>query len=66
MKLPKQSQPVVRIPAPVAGDKGLSDVIKTATGKLGFDPCQGCERRAATLNRWVGFTPLRGPGPRSR
>ncbi len=35
---------------------GLGDVIKKATYAMGIKPCAGCERRAATLNRWVSFT----------
>jgi hypothetical protein len=36
-------------------DIGLGNVIKGATSYLGFKPCDGCERRAAALNRWIGF-----------
>ena len=32
---------------------GLGDVIKRATYAMGIKPCGGCERRAATLNRWM-------------
>ncbi len=58
MKIPKQAKPVLRIPAPVKGEKGLGDVVKTMTRAVGLDPCGGCQRRAAALNRWVGFTPV--------
>ncbi len=61
MKVPKQTEPVMRIPAPVGKAVGLGDVVKGVTRKLGFDPCAGCERRAAALNRWVAFTPISGP-----
>jgi hypothetical protein len=37
-------------------DVGLGDVIKRATSAIGFTPCGGCARRAATLNRWLVFT----------
>ncbi len=60
MKLPKQVEPVLRIPAPVKGATGLGDVIKRVTGAVGIDPCRGCQKRAAALNRWVGFKPLGG------
>lgn len=35
---------------------GLGDVIKHATGAIGIQPCGGCERRAAALNRWFVFS----------
>jgi hypothetical protein len=57
MKLPAQTKPVLRIPAPVHKSFGLGDVVKTVTQRLGFETCGGCERRAAALNRWVSFTP---------
>ena len=60
MRLPEQQKPVIRIPAPVKSEKGLGDVVKTVTGKMGFEPCGGCKKRAAALNRWVGFTPIHG------
>jgi hypothetical protein len=47
----------VRLPGFVAGKEvGLGDVIKHATSAVGIRPCVGCERRAATLNRWFVFT----------
>jgi hypothetical protein len=35
---------------------GLGDVIKRATSAIGIQPCSGCERRAAALNRWLVFS----------
>jgi hypothetical protein len=35
---------------------GLGDVIKRATASVGIKPCRGCEKRAATLNRWMTFS----------
>jgi len=35
---------------------GLGDVIKRATSVIGIRPCAGCQRRAATLNRWMRFS----------
>ncbi len=61
MKVPRQAEPVIRIPAPVKKAKGLGDVIKTMTGAVGIKACKGCRRRAAVLNRWVGFSPIGGP-----
>jgi hypothetical protein len=47
----------VRLPGfLVEGETGLGDVIKRATSAVGIQPCAGCERRAAALNRWVVFT----------
>ena len=60
MKLPTQAKPVIRIPAPLQKSVGLGDVVKGVTRKFGFDPCKGCLKRAATLNRWVAFVPYTG------
>ena len=35
---------------------GLGDVIKRASAVVGIRPCGGCDKRAATLNRWMTFT----------
>jgi len=35
---------------------GLGDLIKKATYAMGIQPCGGCERRAAALNRWMTFS----------
>jgi hypothetical protein len=43
---------------PLQQSIGLGDMIKGATRRLGIDPCRGCEKRAAALNRWIVFTPL--------
>ena len=52
----------VRLPGFVTDEEiGLGDVIKRTTSYLGLQPCGGCARRAALLNRWLAFT-----GPRSR
>ncbi|MDJ0841341.1 MAG: hypothetical protein QNK37_32825 [Acidobacteriota bacterium] len=61
MRLPNQSEPVERakivITAPVKDAVGLGDVVKKVTTKMGFKPCDGCNKRAQVLNRWVSFTP---------
>jgi hypothetical protein len=36
-------------------DAGLGDVLTRMTRSVGIRPCGGCERRAATLNRWFPF-----------
>jgi hypothetical protein len=47
----------VRLPGFITDEEiGLGDVIKRATYAMGMKPCGGCERRAAALNRWVGFS----------
>jgi hypothetical protein len=47
----------MRLPGFVAGKEvGLGDVIKRTTSAIGIPTCGGCERRAATLNRWLVFT----------
>ena len=57
-KTKSEPQPYrVRLPRFIT-DKvvGLGDVIKRVTYAIGVKPCGGCERRAATLNRWFVFT----------
>jgi hypothetical protein len=47
----------VRLPGFITDDEvGLGDVMKRATSYFGIQPCGGCQRRAAALNRWVVFT----------
>jgi hypothetical protein len=47
----------VRLPGFVDGEEvGLGDVIKRAAYAAGIEPCGGCQRRAAALNRWVVFS----------
>jgi len=47
----------VRLPGFLIEEEvGLGDVIKRATHAMGIKPCGGCERRAATLNRWMFFS----------
>jgi hypothetical protein len=52
----EKRSPRVRLPGFIADeDIGLGDVIKRMTYAVGIKPCGGCEKRAAALNRWVGF-----------
>lgn len=47
----------VRLPGfLVENETGLGDVIKRAISTIGIRPCNGCEHRAAALNRWVVLT----------
>lgn len=47
----------VRLPGFITDKEiGLGDVIKSTTSYMGIKPCGGCEKRAATLNRWLVFT----------
>jgi hypothetical protein len=47
----------VRLPGFIKEEEmGLGDVIKRVTYVMGIKPCAGCEKRAATLNRWMRFT----------
>jgi len=41
---------------------GLGDLIKRMTSAVGIKPCVGCERRAATLNRWLVLSGVGGKG----
>ncbi|HVO63797.1 MAG TPA: hypothetical protein VMT53_22935 [Terriglobales bacterium] len=46
----------VRLPGFLIEEEiGLGDLIKKTTYAMGIQPCGGCEKRAAALNRWVTF-----------
>lgn len=46
----------VRLPGLLVGEEtGLGDVVKRITYAVGIKPCDGCQQRAAALNRWVTF-----------
>jgi hypothetical protein len=57
---PKNDErPVHRVRLPgflIEEDIGLGDVIKKTTYAMGINPCSGCEKRAAALNRWMTFS----------
>jgi hypothetical protein len=48
----------VRLPGFLIEEEiGLGDTIKRVTYAMGVkQPCTGCEKRAATLNRWMRFS----------
>jgi hypothetical protein len=47
----------VRLPGFITGAEiGLGDAVKHVTYAVGIQPCGGCERRAAAMNRWMVFT----------
>ncbi len=47
----------VRLPGFLIEEEiGLGDAIKRVTYAMGIKPCGGCEKRAATLNRWMRFS----------
>jgi hypothetical protein len=54
----KERQPYrVRLPGFVSEEGiGLGDTVKQTTSLFGIRACGGCERRAATLNRWLVFS----------
>jgi hypothetical protein len=44
----------VRLPGFISDEElGLGDLVKRVTYAVGLRPCNGCERRAAALNRWM-------------
>ena len=48
---------VVRLPGFLVEEEiGLGDAIKRVTYAMGVQACSGCEKRAATLNRWIKFS----------
>lgn len=47
----------VRLPGFLIDEEiGLGDLIKKTTYAMGIQPCGGCEKRAAALNRWMTFS----------
>ena len=55
----KSERPAHRVRLPgflIEEEIGLGDVIKKTTYAMGIQPCSGCEKRAAALNRWMSFT----------
>ncbi len=47
----------VRLPGfLIEEDVGLGEVVKRVTYAMGIKPCNGCERRADALNRWMHFS----------
>lgn len=55
----KDEPPAHRVRLPgflIEEEIGLGDLIKKTTYAMGIQPCSGCEKRAATLNRWMAFT----------
>lgn len=63
-RLPKQAAGTSRYSVYVPGfaakkDIGLGEVIKKAASAVGFQPCDGCEQRAAALNQWLVFSARR-------
>ena len=47
----------VRLPGfLIEKEVGLGDLIKKTTYAMGIQPCGGCEKRAAALNRWMTFS----------
>ena len=55
----KSQRPAHRVRLPgflIEEEIGLGDLIKKTTYAMGIQPCSGCEKRAAALNRWMTFT----------
>jgi hypothetical protein len=40
----------------IEAEIGLGDAVKGITYAMGIKPCDGCEKRANALNRWMRFT----------
>jgi len=50
----------IRLPGFITEEEiGVGDLVKRATNFAGVKPCGGCEKRAAALNRWMTFGPMR-------
>jgi len=47
----------VRLPGFLIEEEvGLGDLVKKTTYAMGIQPCSGCEKRAAALNRWMSLS----------
>jgi hypothetical protein len=46
----------IRLPGFLIEEVGFGDAIKRVTSAMGIKSCGGCEKRAATLNRWLTFS----------
>jgi hypothetical protein len=54
---PERQPHRIRIPGFLIEEEiGLGDLIKKTTYAMGVKPCSGCEKRAASLNRWMRLT----------
>lgn len=54
---PQRQPHRVRLPGFLIEEEiGLGDLVKRITYAVGIKPCGGCEKRAAALNRWMGFS----------
>jgi hypothetical protein len=55
---PGEGEPFrLRLPGFISDEQvGLGDVVTRMTYAAGIQPCGGCARRAAALNRWIVFT----------
>jgi hypothetical protein len=52
-----QSPRRISLPGFVADkDVGFGDMMKGTFSYFGIRPCDGCDRRAEVLNRWLTFT----------
>ncbi len=52
-------QPRFQIPIPgLSHPVGSGSVVKSVLGRLGAQPCGGCNKRANTMNGAVGFRPI--------
>jgi len=61
---PERVRRPIRLPGFInTDDVGLGDLIKQASYSLGIQPCGGCEKRAAMLNRAVVFSSKRSLQP---
>lgn len=53
-----QKPPLPRVSVPLPGlqrQVGLGDVVAGMTKAVGIQPCGGCKRRQAALNRLLAF-----------
>lgn len=51
----------VRLPRFIVREPvGVGRVVKRVTSLAGVKPCEGCERRAEQLDRWLRVEPRKG------
>jgi hypothetical protein len=50
-RTPQNHSPRIRVALPIRNSVGLGQLLKRLTGRMGLTTCEGCERRAAALDR---------------
>lgn len=59
----RRSKHSIRLPRFLVDEPtGLGQVVKRITRSIGVQPCGSCEDRAARLDQWLRFSPIKPGG----